>query len=724
MFNHAVWVSPNFYTTEKVTNENDAQRSGYVRRAFSLTNDAVSATLTICALGLGDTYINGKSVTSEVLSTPYTNYSVRVIASEYDVSHLLKKGENVIAVHIGNGFYNNNMKTWKDDVAPWRSHPKVIFSIKITTADGETVFVDSDLECRGHEGPVLYNHMRQGQIYDAREAISLWNDVGLNDASWQKVREAEAPTGTPELMDFPRNYTFEEYSPVSFNNGIYDFGVNISGWVKIRVKGERGQKIKLAFDEALKDEGRMLRGEFPDLADEDRPKITGSNAFSHIEALPLAHEEYYILSGDGWEEYYPAFCYHGFRYLKVTGAPEDFEVKAVFVHTDLKERGSFKSDNPILNEIHTMTKRTLLSNYMGFPTDCPHREQNGWTGDALTSFNTSFLNFHMYEAYRKWMYDIKDAQLEDGRIPGIAPSAGGGYKDYGPCWDSAFVMLPYFAYIYTGKKDMIREFWDALVRFCDYIYTRRRDGLIRFGCVDWCGPRGYTPPPAPATSTAYIYTSFVTMGKMARLIGEDGTVFDTRAEEFRNAYRRAFLEDEECLNSQTFLATSIYHKLLTEAEEKDFASRLARLIEENGDHISCGMQGSKAMFTALTEHGYAELLYRAVVNPTYPSYAYLIENGMTTLTEHWHMSNSLNHHMFSEVDNWLYRYVGGIRHTDEGLVIAPVPLSEVGEVEVTLDGIRVKRVGDRLSVTLSTPARIVFGSTDGTFPAGKYEFEF
>ena len=287
------------------------------------------------------------------------------------------------------------------------------------------------------------------------------------------------------------------------------------------------------------------------------------------------------------------------------------------------------------------------------------------------------MNFNMTSAYRKWLGDIRDSQRPSGQIPSIVPSPNyWGYKDNsGFAWDSAFVNLAYQTYEYTGDKTILEENFEAIKLHAEYLGTLTDDYIASTGLGDWCPPDCDKMCPQEITDTAFYYSEIVKVKRMCEIMGESGEYYGCLAEKIRKAFREKYLSyimDEQFeYGGQTAYATAIYNGLLDEDEIKQAAERLAQLVKENDYHIDCGILGAKFIFSALAENGYDDVLYKMVTNPTCPSYAYWINSGMTALCETWSMNASLNHHMFSEVDHWFYKYLGGIRLGEDGLTIEP-----------------------------------------------------
>jgi len=680
----------------------------YARKSFAVPDDILRAELSVCALGLGVCTINGQAVTDDVLTTPYTQYDKRVIYQIYDVTGLLKKGKNAIGIHVGNGFYNDNMNIWHDNMAPWKDNPKVAVKLMIRCQSGEEFCIQTDKTWKCAPGSSLYNHMRQGEWCDASLRKIGFDMPEYDDSDWEMACTAREPGGVLLTTDMPPIRIIRTLKLVNVQNDVYDFGENTSGWASITLTGRKGQEVRLQYLETLdEDSQRQVQG------------------FCIREGRLLKHEDVFICSGREKEEFHPSFCYHGFRYVRVINQPEDFEIVAQVVHTDLEIIGSFSCSDEFLNKVHKASVRASLTNYHGIPTDCPTREQNGWTGDALCSCEQMLLNFDVYEAYNKWFDDFKDAQRPSGQIPGIIPTAGFGYNwGSGPAWDSALILMPWYIYVSTGKTGIMAKMWENMVLYMQYLERMSTDFIADFGLGDYLSPDKDFRCPFEVTSTAFFYYDCVVMGKIAGVIGKDSTQWEEKAKLVRNAWRKAYMEREDIHVYQTYYACGLYFGLFNDEENADMADKLLELIQKNGYKSTAGMLGMKWMFSTLTEAGYVDVLYKMIANPEKPSFAYWINNGATTLCEGWSMKNSQNHHLHSEIDHWLYRYVGGIRLTEEGLVIAPVYLDWLDEVKVTHREISVVRKGKKVTVTVPCRARVMIGSENREVEEGTYTFNF
>lgn len=653
MFENAKWI--------KYWKENP--ESLMLRKEFELDKKIKKAVLYIIGLGQGIYTVNGKAVTDEVLTTQFTAFDKRILYNKYDVTELLKQGNNCIGAVLGNGNYNiYEANTWHFDTATWKDDVKLIGELSIEYENGETDRIVTDTSWKAYTGgPLIYNMVRGGEIYDARREIEGWNLAGFYDYEWSNARIARAPGGILQENVYPNPKIIREIEPVSVNDkNVYDFGENISGWCKLRVTGECGARIHLYYGERLNDDGTL--------------NAEGINSLNRFQKL--RHEEIYILKGIGKEENHPVFNYHGFRYvyLKVEGEIQNIELTAQVVHTDIKAIGSFSCSDEMLNKIHEASVRSTLTNFLSVPTDCPHREQNGWTGDAYFSAQQALMNFDMKLFYEKWLADIRDSQRASGQISAIVPSPNywGYYSCGGPVWDSALSLIPLQTYEYTGDKKLLEQSFEAIKKNIAYFETMTDDYLYSEGIGDWCPPGRNPAWPPVVTDTAYFYANVKAMEKICGILDKDGSYYTELAEKIKTAYRKNFVSENTIgMGGQLDYAVCIYCGLLNADEERKAAEKLKKLVIENDYHIDCGVTGIKAIFTALAKYGYDEVLYKMVTNPTYPSYAYWINNGATTLCETWNMDSSLNHPMFSEVDHWFYKYIAGINLSPDGLVIEP-----------------------------------------------------
>jgi alpha-L-rhamnosidase len=339
------------------------------------------------------------------------------------------------------------------------------------------------------------------------------------------------------------------------------------------------------------------------------------------------------------------------------------------VHTAFEESGSFECSNELLNKIQQCVHWSTLTNYHGIPTDCPHREKNGWTGDAMLSAEQVLMNFDPMTAYTKWMKDFRDIQRPSGQLPGIVPTGGWGFNwGSGPAWDSAALLIPWYMYVYCGDIGILQNMYETMKKYVDFVTTMSNEYIVDFGLGDWCPPeggtRGYKCPSA-VTDTAYYYVDAGLISKVAGLLNksEDQRKYACLAENIGSAFRRKFLNTEtgavtgEC---QTSAACVLYQGLINEDEKGKVLGKLVEYVEAEEGHIDCGILGAKYLLHTLTEAGRADLAYEIANQTTFPGWGYWIAQGATTLWESWKGDASRNHHMFSDIGAWFYKGLAGI----------------------------------------------------------------
>ena len=683
MFENAKWIAESDNTKEITA-------APLFRKTFIVNKPIKKAELYACGLGHAYYYINGRNITDEVMITPISKYDTRIYYSKFDITGFLTNGKNAIGCVLGNGWYFVTYPRWDFYKPDWMHHPKLILKLIIEYTDGSTDEVVSDTSWKTAKSAIVYNEDRRGEIYDARLYIDGWNEPDFDDGEWNNAFICRGAGGVFQKIDFPVIKVTNRFKAVRVSPNVYDIGRNISGWIRLKVSGERGTEVKIRYAEVIGADG--------DIEPERLNTIIGSDT----------HTDKYILSGNGVEEWASRFAYHGFRYAEITGDAEIIEVIGEVVHSDVKTIGEFECSDDMLNKIHNASVWSTITNIQGIITDCTQREQNGWTGDALLSAEQSLMNFDIVSIYKKWLVDICDTQRPNGQISCIAPTSGWGYNwGSGPAWDSALILIPYYIYKYTGDKSVLAKMWDNMALYMKFIESMSDKNEVCFGLGDWCAPEGAKLCPTVITDTAYFYVDNKVMAMCARLLEKDDGVYQRRAAEIKKSFRDKYIKNDFYLgDNTTAIACAIYQDLYNDDEKALAAKRLNELYSEGKYHIDCGILGIKYLYTALSEYGYAETAYKLTTNPEFPSYAYWILNGMTTLCETWDMSNSCNHHMFSEVDMWMYKYIAGIR-IDEGggsVRIEPCYIPEIDWVTASHRGISVHYDKEKIEITSDIPA--------------------
>lgn len=626
--------------------------SPYFRREFEW-DDGKEAKAFISGLGYYQLFLNGNRIGDHVLDPIVTRYDIRARYVEYDVTSLLNPGCNTVAVVLGNGWYNcQTRETWHFDKAPWQDDPKLLFELE---SDGK-VLVKSDTSWKVfRDGAFRFNQLRNGETFDAGMEPAGWKLNGFDDSTWSQAVIVPGPGGVITQQDTPpckvmKVSPAQRLYSLSEQEFIYDAGVNMTGWGRLTVKGTPGSSVKLIYSEHLKGN---------DIDQSNIAKFVLEGAFQTDE---------YILSGNGIEIWEPSFTYHGFRYVKavITGSAEILSLDVCFVRSSFEEIAVFESSDPTLNKLCEITKRAYESNFTGIPTDCPHREKNGWTGDAFIAAETGLFFYRSAPAYASWLQTIQDCQRPNGQLPGIVPTGGWGYNwGSGPAWDGAFVMIPWYIYLYTGDDTPIRDHYQGIRRYLEFLSTLSENHIVKFGLGDWCHPDRNRQVTAALTSTGYYYQFARTAAKYADLLGntDDAAYFRKLAAEIAEAFHREFYHgDGIYANGElTALSCALYHGLVPDTEKKAVEQKLVGLVESENCICDFGILGAKYTPRVLCDIGRSDLALKMIVHPEYPGWGYWVQLGATTLWESWKSASSDNHIMFGDIAAWMMQYAAGIR---------------------------------------------------------------
>jgi alpha-L-rhamnosidase len=680
------------------------------RKAFSVDRNIKSATLFISGLGYYEASLNGGKVGDHVLDPKFTRYDRRVLYVTHDVSPQVRRGDNVIGVMLGNGWYNyHTANAWDFDSAPWRARPKLLLQLELEFTDGTRRTVVSDESWRYATGPIRFDGMLNGDVYDARLERAGWDAPGYDDSAWEAARVAEAPKGALSAqMTQPIRVT-GVLKPVRITQPkpgvfLYDLGQNIAGTARLAVTGPAGAEVKLQYGELLHGDGTLNQGNI--------------NSFCKTGECQT---ERYTLKGEGTEVWTSRFMYHGFQYVQVTGFPGEpalENLEALVMHTDVDSVGSFECSNALLNRIQQATRWSYVNNLHGHPTDCPNREKNGWTGDAHLAAETGLYNFDVPAMYTQWMLDFQDEQKPTGELPGIVPTGGWGYAwGNGPAWDSAYILIPWYLHQHHGDLRILARHYENMKRYVDYLTTRADNGIVSIGLGDWCPAETVTP--AKVTSTAYYYVDARIVARCAELLGrtDDAAKYTRLADSIRSAFNREFLDRNTkryANGSQTALSCALYQGLVDPADREAVVAHLVAEVGRRNNHLDCGILGAKYLLHALSEHGRADLAYKVAAQTSFPSWGHWIEQGATTLWENWNGEGTHNHVMFGDVSAWFFNTLAGIRPDPAApgfkrVIIKPAIVGDVTWVQCHHDSIhgRIvsnwKRDGASLTMEVTIP---------------------
>jgi alpha-L-rhamnosidase len=631
-----------------------------LRRTFSLGRRIRQARVYVCGLGYYELHINGQKIGDHCLDPAYTRYDKRALYVTYDVTSALRRGKNAIGVILGNGWYNVQTRAvWDFHKAPWRAAPKLYLQLRVEYTDGYTETLVTDRLWKAGTGPIVFDSIYGGETYDARLEKPGWDTPDFNDEGWAPAQEVDPPQGKLVAQMMPPIKADKIIKPAFISQPksgvfVFDMGQNLAGYAELTVQGPAGNRVVMKYGERVQTNGMIDRADI-----EQHVKRMGSNQQYQTDT--------YILKGKGQETWHSRFVYHGFQYIEVTGFPGTptlDSLRGVFLHSAVPEAGEFECSNPLLNRIWRAGRWSYLSNLQGIPTDCPHREKNGWTGDAHLAAEQGLLNFAPGPVYTKWINDLGDEQRPSGELPGIVPTSGWGYKwGNGPAWDSAFLLIPLYLYEYCGDSQLLRDHYAGMKRYVDYLTSKAKDGIVDIGLNDWAPYK--TTTPADITSTAYYYKDarIVTLGANLLDNEADALQYAELAGSIKQAFNRKFYHPETGLygnGSQTSLSCALYQGLADPDVRPLVLSNLVANVQQHQGHIDTGILGAKYLLNTLLENGRADVAYRIVSQKDLPSWGWWIEQGATTLWEQWNGTESRNHIMFGDISAWFYKALAGI----------------------------------------------------------------
>lgn len=651
------WISDNKDMYEKA--------APYFRKQFEARKKIKSARAYIVAAGLFELYVNGEKVGDHVLDPTYTRFDRRNLYVTFDVTHHLQQGENAIGLILGNGWYNHqSTAVWDFHRAPWRNRPAFCLDMRITYEDGSTELITSGKDWRTSLSPIIFNSIYTAEHYDARLEQPGWCNPGFDDSKWHDVIYRSAPSKNivSQLLHPIRHVQkIKPQSMTQLNDStfIFDLGQNISGVSQITVDGPEGTILRLKHGERLSENGHI------DMSNIDvhyRPTDDRDPFQTDI----------YILDGKGTKTFVPRFNYKGFQYIEVTSSKPVLLSKenlvGYFMHSDVPVAGHLKTTNPTINKIWSATNNSYLSNLFGYPTDCPQREKNGWTGDAYIAIETGLYNFDGITIYEKWLADHRDEQQPNGTLPSIIPTDGWGYEwGNGPDWTSTIALIPWNIYLFYGDLSLLEASYDNIKRYVDHIDRISPSGLTNWGLGDWVPVKSHSP--VELTSTCYYFADAVILAKAAGLLNKpnDEAKYSALAQKIKTAFNEKYFHPETKIyatGTQTEMSAPLYWGLVPDEVKGEVAANLAKRVEVDQFHLDVGLLGQKSILNALSQNGYANIAYKVASQETYPSWGWWIVNGATTLYENWDINAkndiSMNHIMFGEIGAWLYKSLGGI----------------------------------------------------------------
>jgi alpha-L-rhamnosidase len=645
----------------------------YFRKEFSSAAKVKRATVYISGLGHYELYLNGRYIGNEVLTQMPTDYNKSVQYSTYDVTADVKQGRNAIATVLGNGRYFTMRPKYKPKKVKEFGFPKMLLQLDVEYADGHHQLIVSDQTWRmTADGPIRTNNEYDGEEYDATKELPGWNKVGYNDTKWFKPQLTPVPTGKlvaqmSEPIKVMQTLKPQKLTELKSGTWIMDMGQNMTGWIKLKVKGKRGDKVTMRFAETLEKDGNIYVANLRDA------KVTDT----------------YTLKGSAEETWHPVFVFHGFRYVEITGypgKPQESNFMGEVVYDALATIGEIETSNATINQVYKNTWWGVAGNYKGMPVDCPQRnERMPWLGDRATgSLGESFI-FDNQKLYAKWLNDIEEAQTPEGAIPDVAPAYWNYYSD-NMTWPGTYILIADMLYKQYGDVRPIEKHYPSMKKWLTYMQTKYMKDYIltkdKYG--DWC-----VPPESPELihakdssrttngqliATAYYHRMLFLMKRFAKLLGkeDDAKTFSALSVKIADAFNAKFYNQQtQQYDNGTVTANllPLYFDITPAANRKAvFNNIVKRVTTTDNNHIATGVIGTQWLMRGLTEYGRPDLAYRIATNKDYPSWGYMAERGATTIWELWNgdtanpSMNSGNHVMLlGDLIVWYYQNLAAIK---------------------------------------------------------------
>jgi alpha-L-rhamnosidase len=719
-----------------------------LRREFTVKPGLKRAVVSVCGLGQYEMTLNGDKVGDALLTPGWTQYDKTCLYDTYNITTSLKPGANAVGLFLGNGMYllhrgrfssNANMTNW---FAPLQA----IASIRLEYGDGSVENMITDDAWRCLSGPITYSSAYGGEDYDAQLEPPKWNKAGFDDSSWDKPHLLNGPGGTLKGLSCagPPIHAFASLTPVSQNEikpgvTVYDLGQNASIMVQLKVRGPAGSAVRVLPAELLKEDGTA--DDFIFTANEDRKLIR----------KPVWWQ--YTLKGDGDETYFSKFFYVGARYLQVeltpaagsSDLPTVDSLVGVVVHADSPAVGQFSCSNDLFNRIFTLVRWAQQNNLVSIVTDCPTREKRGWLEQDHLNGPALRYNWDMAALLTKVTNDMIDAQHADGLVPSTCPDYIHWNSDFGnsPEWGSACVLVPWQQYKYDGDVNLLGRAYDMMKKYQAYLGSRAKDNIVSYGLGDWydIGPGHLGKSkltPLALTGTSFYYEDTSILAQAAGLLGktDDASQYAQQAGEIRDAFNKALFDPQtnqygsregkhDKWGSQCGDSIPLVMGLADPVNRPAVLDNIVKDVQAKG--LTAGDVGYRYLLRALADGDRSDVIYSLNNRSDKPGYGYQLKLGKTSLTEGWNGSDSQDHFMLGQINEWFYHDLAGIQDDPAGpgfkkIIIKPAIVGDLTWVKASYDSISGKIVSewsrDGQNITLdvvipaNTTATICVPATD------------
>lgn len=633
-----------------------------LKKSFDVADTGERFFLHVNSLGYHEVFLNGQKVGDGVLAPAVSQFNKRSWAITYDISDLVKKGQNTLMLWLGSGWYTEGLP----GVA--NNGPLVKAQLEKLTGNKREIVAVTDASWLGRKSGYTRHgswrpHQFGGEIVNGALAQTDLSPDEVTGRTWAPVAVVSVPDHevSPQMVEQNRiaeTLIPAEIKPFGTDTFLVDMGKSTVGWTEINFgQLQKAQEIVLEYADHLDKNGKFVNQKQTDR---------------------------YIASGEGPETFINKFNYHGYRYIRISNlkeAPAAGSVKAYLIHTGFRLASGFQCSDPELNQIHDMVFYTLRCLSIGGDlVDCPTIERLGYGGDGNASTETAQMMFDLNPLYVNWLQAWADCIREDGGMPHTAPNpygAGGG-----PYWCGFIITASWKTYLNYGDAAVLEKYYPVMQKWLGYVDQYTVDGLLKrwpdtdyrgWYLGDWATPKGIdqtAPASVDLVNNCFVAVCYDNMQQIARVLGKEsdaGMYAQKKAELQRQIHQQFFdpARNTYATATQIDLAYPLLSGVVPEELKDAVLQSLVKETENRGGHLSTGLVGVPVLTEWAVKNQATDLMYSMLKKKDYPGYLYMIENGATTTWEHWNGDRSRIHNCYNGIGAWFYQALGGIRPAED-----------------------------------------------------------
>lgn len=659
-------------------------------KKFQINKKVKTVRVYATALGIYEIKINAKKVGDTYLAPGWTNYKKRIQYQTYEADEYLKE-ENKIEITVANGWYKGYL-SFTCTPNQYGDRTATLAEVHITYEDDSKEIILTDDTWSVYTGSIISAELYMGETYDSLAEKKFRGQAVAIEKEEDTFDKGRLVSQESEPVRIMKRFAAKEYIETPKKEKVINFGQNIAGFVEFKVKGKKGQQIKIRHAETLDKNGNF----YPDTL---RAAIS---------------EDVFICNGTE-QTFIPHFTFHGFQYICIEGLEEihleDFIACAI--HTDMEDTGTFTCSNPMVNQLQSNIYWGQSDNFVDIPTDCPQRDERlGWTGDAQVFASTAAYIRNTARFFTKWLHDLASEQAEDGGVPHVVPDVLGSYS--AAAWSDAATIIPWVIYETYGDKRVLEEQYESMKGWVDYITNHtENNGLWMSGYQygDWLAlDKEEFADRTGATdcyliANAYYLYSMDIVRKSATVLGkkEDANQYSNLYEKVLSTFRKEYFTSTGRMvgETQTALTLALHFDLAEEKHKERIAKMLESNIGSHKNHLTTGFVGTPYICHALSEHNMHELAGILFLKEDFPSWLYAVKKGATTIWERWNSimpngdfdlsgMNSLNHYAYGSIGEWMYKKLAGINAIEPGykkFYIKPMFIKGITSVSASYESV-------------------------------------